>query len=89
MNKSHSYHVYSCIFNKMPRSIVDDIHLVNVTNVVQYIYYIAHNKCLKLRLDKLTRHNFFKHLVSIQILVYVVCVSVQIPLSHSNFCPAA
>ena len=43
---------------------MDDMYLVNVTNVVQYI--IAHNKCLRLRFDKLMRHNFFKLLVSIQ-----------------------
>ena len=39
---------------------MNDMYLVNVTNVVQY--YIAHNnmnKCLKLRFDKLMRHNFF------------------------------
>ena len=32
-----------CTFNKVPSSIVDDMYLVNVTNVVQYNYYIAHN----------------------------------------------
>ena len=32
-----------CTFNKMSRSIVDDMYLVNVTNFVQYIMYIGHN----------------------------------------------
>ena len=32
-----------CTFNKVPRSIVDDMYLVNVTNIVQYNYYIVHN----------------------------------------------
>ena len=32
-----------CTFNKVPRSIVDDMYLINMTNVVQYNNYIAHN----------------------------------------------
>ena len=62
----------NCTFNKVPRSIVDDMYLVNVTNVVQYniiLHIIIRTKCLKLRFDKPTCHNFFKLLVSIQTLM--------------------
>ena len=40
---SHFVIVYELLyfhFNKVPRSIVDDMYLINVTNVVQYIHYI-------------------------------------------------
>ena len=42
------------------------------------LLYIAMNQMLKLRFDKLTCHNFFKLLVSIQTLmnVYVVAMCV-------------
>ncbi len=50
---------------------MDDMYLVTVTNVVQYIilHIIISTKCLRLRFDKLTCHSFFKLLVSIQTLM--------------------
>ena len=55
----------------MPNNVMDCMGICGLSNFVQYImaHGIILTKCLKVNFEKLTCHNFFKFLVSIQTLM--------------------